>query len=394
MKIPSATLRVDKSKLSVIGHDFSDSKNVIDEYNENIFNLVSGMSSGWTGPDYDAFVDFFERYRASLNGIATMFERYSEKVKEIDEQTEALMTIVKNALGIGATVANSMYSLESTEEVGGITVAYSMLEKYPSAKDARRQAENIQTNLQADIDILQQEINSLKLNIDSLTYQLELTKDPAMIAYLKEAIGKLELQKEEVETGLGLYQKAKDKVDEQLKKRFWPWNADGDYVEATDWWGNDTDTTEKAAKELNALLEKLRPVTTIVESASVNGLYAMQGRDDYLAKNFYNGSSVNTTMMETALHMAEKSKDTKTMTINGIAVTAFNSKALINSAVENPYYQESGSYTFSQNDAYENYETYENTIDGYDSIFVPSGNDGEGEYMTYAQFVKRYGEKE
>jgi Tol biopolymer transport system component len=103
------------------------------------------------------------------------------------------------------------------------------------------------------------------------------------------------------------------------------------------------------------------------------------------------------------LDVATKNNETESATINGQQVTLFNSKGVVNRGMldENGNYKymtdDNSNYTWGQTSAYEDSYGMETTYEGakgmYDSVVIKT-DDNEEIYMTYAQFMERYGEKE
>lgn len=402
-----STLGVNKSKLSQLKKNLSDSSNVIEGYNTEIYTYLQELSGGWTGPDYDEFVNQFEKYRPSLNGVARMFSVYSAKVGEYDEQAEALITAVEAALNFGGSVygKSSPYNLLSTEERKEATVAYKVNENPENAKEARLAAENARDNIYADIEILMQEKKTIEINRNALTKQeSELSKQPATVegyANLYDQLcDELNAHEANVDAALTAYSNVYDYINEQTERKFWPWQTDGDFVEANDawfWTENDIDKATAAAKDLNAKLAELPPVSTVVESAAVNGLLALN--DDYLMKNFANGSAVSGTMMTAAMAIGNATGQTlEKTTDNGTKVVLFNSRAMIQEGYTNDegdylyLYGEDNTYTFGQDNAYGDY--YGDgavTMDGYDSVAIKDDEGNIVDMMTADQYIRRFG---
>lgn len=406
-----STLRVNKSKLSQLKKNLSDSSNVIEGYNADIYTYLQELGGGWSGPDYDEFVNQFELYRPSLNGVARMFDVYSKKVGEYDEQGEALITAVEAALNIfggkaSSTVSSSsIYNLLDTTEKKEATVAYKVDENPENAKEARLAAENARDNIYADMEILMQELKTIEINKNALSKQAdELSKMDATVEGYDNLYEQLcaELNEHElnVNNALTAYSDVYNYINEQTERKFWPWLTDGAFVEANDawfWTENDIDKASAAAKALNEKLAELPPVTTVVDSAAVNGLLAMS--DDYLMKNFANGSAVSSTMMTAAMAIGSATGQTlEKTTDDGTNVVLFNSRAMIQEGYTNDegdylyLYGEANTYTFAQDEAYGDYYGEGSvTMDGYDSVAIKDDEGNIIETMTADQYIRRYG---
>lgn len=403
-----STLIVNKSKLSQLGKDLSDSSNVIEGYNTDIYTYLQELSGGWSGPDYDEFVNQFERYRPSLEAVAHMFDVYSTKVGEYDEQGEKLITTIEAALNFGGASRSSggagSYYLYDTGEINKATVAYKVNENPENAKEARLAAENARDNIYADIQILMQEQQTIEINRNALTKRAdELSKLPATVEgydnLYAQLSAELDAHKANVDSALEKYNEVYGYVCQQTERKWWPFSEDGAFVEANDawfWTENDIETATEASRLLNIELAKLPPVSTVVESAAVNGLLAIN--DDYLTKNFANGSAVSNTMMMAALSIGNATgQSLEKTTEDGTNVVLFNSRAMIQEGYTNEegdylyLYGEDNTYTFGQDRAYGDYYGEGSvTMDGYDSVAI---KDDEGKIiatMTADQYLRRF----
>lgn len=390
------TLKVDVLKLADVGSELVNASTELENYNTDLYEAVTDLGSGWTGQSYDAFVEMMNRYKKSLESFPALFAAYAGKVDEFDQQGDTLITKVADALKIGvASTYYHQYNVDdNTYNDSQVYVDYEVDWTPESNKEAREQAESVQLNLQADIDVLLQEIRNIDMNIAALE-----SLGPEYASYVEE----LKLQKQAVEGTLTQYENAKETVDGLLKKSFL--GPDGLLIDGFEFWGlkkNDSAASE-GTQILRDALSGLPPVSTVVESANINALYAMGSDDDYLARQFYNGTSVSKTMMTAALDVATKNNETESATINGQQVTLFNSKGVVNRGMldENGNYKymtdDNSNYTWGQTSAYEDSYGMETTYEGakgmYDSVVIKT-DDNEEIYMTYAQFMERYGEKE
>ena len=298
-------------------------------------------------------------------------------------------------------MASSSYYLAPTQVyTDGIYVDYDVDWTPENNKDARKQAESVQSNLQADIDVLKQEKRNIDINLAALLKN----KDNLGSAEYERLKAQLEKQLSEVENVLSQYIGAKSAVDALLERKLGNGGEDGLLIDGYEFFGlkQNSEKAKEGTEKLKEALKGLPPIASVVESANVNAMLT-NSKDEYLYRQHDNGASVSDTMMDAAYTIASKNNQTEQVTIDGKQVTFFNSQALINQGLTDESGQlydltdRIGVSTFGQNKAYEddygNKALYSGQNDLYDSVIIKNEY-GEDEYMTYAQYMHRYGDKE
>ena len=383
---------VDVAKLVTLGLDLTEASEKITEYNGMIPEKIAGLGECWSGTDYDALVASFEKYKTSLDVLPSLFSAYSKKVGDYDKDgdvlisaVDSLLQMVGNRRTLPSRTRNSSlaYTLNSTAGDEGIMVEYQIDPNFERAGDAERQAKDIRLNIQADLEVIDVEIHNIDIDIAAL----EANKNNMDPAVYQEALKGLTDQRNRLVDAREDYVAAQETIDGLLENKFWFWQKDGDLVEASDaWFGleNDRDLAASGAGKLNAQLANLIPVDVLCEMSSVNGLYAISG-SDYMMESFSDGPNVSPYAMMASFSVAQNSGETERSTSDP-NVTYFNSKSFIQQGME-----ETGSWngstdrTFSQMNAYENWETGVESYNGYDSVQI---NTSDGPvYMTYSQYV-------
>ena len=383
---------VDVAKLVTLGLDLSEAAETITSYNEMIETKIADLGTCWSGTDYDALVASFEKYKSSLAVLPALFTAYSSKVGDYDKDGDILITAVDSLLKMSGNRrttpsrqrnGSSLYSLLDTSGESGIMVEYQIDPDFEKAGDAERQARDIRLNIQADLEVIDVEIYNIDIDIAAL----EANRDNMDPDVYKAAMEGLTTQRERLVTAREDYVAAQETIDGLLENKFWFWQKDGDLVEASDaWFGleNDRELAASGAGKLNAQLANLTPVDVLCEMSSVNGLYAMGG-SDYMMESFSDGPNVSPYAMMASFSVAQNSGETEQSSTNP-KVTYFNSKSFIQQGIE-----EKGAWntttdrTFSQMNAYENWETGVESYNGYDSVQI---NTSDGPvYMTYSQYV-------
>lgn len=376
---------VDDGKLSEMNIEISRVSGLLAQYNQDIYSKIAEMSSAWNGPSYDAFVEKAESYRKEIEELPVLFNLYAEKVGVFSDSASLLIKDIAQLLDFSTSIASYGidYTLQNIDKREYYAAAYRLEPaKDATAKQIRKEAEQIYTNLWADIETLNAELINITISQETLTTMLNegrISQD-----LYDSSMMQLELQKSEVEVCLLDYTNAYNAVSPLFVDKIFGYGTDGAFVEASDWWGNDTATALAAASQLNEALGTLDPVAAYCETSSLNGRLALDTSNDYALSSFYNGPNVSNVVMNASYTAAVDSGETMTLPTNP-NVTLFNSEANLRAGMEaSGYVFGTGTYTFSQVDAYSDYSPY-SSYEGYDSVAIKNGDSVT--YMTYNQYV-------
>lgn len=385
---------LDCFKLADVQSNLSNTATRLSEYNESIYEKIAGLSTSWQGASYEAFVKDATDFKPSLEDLVTLFTEYAGVVDSMDVKGAELITTVSKNLNcddITTTLGDNVYKTESIDGYSGGNLGYSVdSENVTNAKDALKQAEDVQNKLYYDLEVIGVEIqnemdvlaalDANKNNMDEATYNDIRERLTERINYLKE---QQEAYVNAYNTVVGLTANSSNDIIDFVTNH----EGDGLLRGAADGWFGWHDSVEDAKTGLemvNAAINGLVPVSVFVEGASVNGLLAYE--EGYHLDSFRNGVSVSNYAMEASFNIAENSEGGTSEIAPG--VVAFNSKSFVDEgkSINNNIYG-STSHTFSQSDAYTNWDGSEASAGGFDSVRI-TNSDGEYEYMTYSQYVK------
>lgn len=385
---------LDCFKLADVQSNLSKTATRLSEYNDSIYEKIVGLGSSWQGDSYDAFLKDANDFKPSLEDLVTLFTEYASVVDSMDIKGAELISTVSKNLNcddITVTLNDNVYKSENIDGYTGGNLGYSVdSENVTDAKAALKQAEDVQNKLYYDLEVIGVEIQ----NERDVLAALEANKDKMDASTyndihnrLTEKIKYLETQQESYanayNTVVGLT--ANNSMD--IVDFFTNHEGDGILRGAADgWfgWHDSVDDAKTGLEMVNDAIKNLVPVSVFVEGASVNGLLAYE--EGYHADSFRNGVNVSNYAMEASFNIAENSEGGTSEIAPG--VVAFNSKTFVDEgkSLNNNIYG-STSHTFSQTDAYTNYDGAETSAGGFDSVRI-TNSDGEYEYMTYSQYVK------
>lgn len=399
--ISKSLMYLDSVKLGDLSQKLSENAEKFTTYNEEIYSKVASLASYWVGPDYDAFVADTNEFKPSLEALASLFGVYSTTVGTFGTDGESLISAIKSCLDcsdINVTLDESVYK---AEDIGGPNTGYlgygADTENVKTAKDAYNQAMDIQTKLYYDMEVISVEIRNEQNNLAALKQvgkmpdgQLTEAEYDKFEKDILDRIAKLEANYESYAETYNLVvdltaNKSADLLDLITNKE-----GDGLIRGASDGWFGINDNVNDAVeglKQINAALSTLPPITTFVDSATVNGLLAYE--EGYHMDSFMNGVNVTKNAMEIAYTLANNNNESMEV---APGVVLFNSRQFVidGQAANNDFYGRT-SHTFSQAEAYANYDgagSGAETFDGgYDSVRYVN-DDGETVYLTCAQFQK------
>ena len=381
---------IDVTKLGDVSDEVKDVIKKLTLYNEKIYKLFGELGDGWKGPSYDAFIAETNSFKSEIEEIPTLFSEYDEKVGFFSSAGGTLISEISQLVNIGAASAGAMagaggglYSLHDTSfQSARWKNSLYFLDIYNcnNARDVKKQAQDIQSDLWNDIEVLDTELMNIEINKSAI---LELYNDGKISeAEYKTYYEQLETQRRDVENCRAEYQEAYDTIQPLFKDKLFGFGTDGAFIEASDWFGNDMEMASNAAVTLNSALSDLDPVYAYCNMSSLNGLPAASS--DAAMRSFNNGPNVSDVIMSAAYTAADGSGETMQMP-NNSNVVLFNSQSVILDGMESSgYIYGNSNYTMSQNDAY-GAGGYASTYEGYDSVAIKDGDSTI--YMTYNQYV-------
>lgn len=401
-------LFLDSAKLDDVSKTLLEKSATLSEYNSDIEKKIASLGEHWVGPDYDEFVKVYNEFKPSLEQLSTLFSNYSGTVGGLSSSGETLISTVKQYLdcsSIGVTLSDNIErcgGLYKAEDVGlNVTVtgptneaksalAYGTnVAGVTTAKQALKQAEDIQSNLYYDIEVIDVERRNEAANLAALEKSKDLLTPEQYQEFkadIESRIERLDLAYEQYVNAYNYVADLNSNKSADVMDLIKGQERDGKIRGAADGifgYHDDVKLAKEGLQEIEYVLSGLAPLTTIVQSSQINGVVATQ--NEYHMDSFRNGVNVTDNAMNVSFAIASNQENGTSEIAPGIVT--FNSKNFVTDGLNETYnYMGGTTSVFSQIDAY-GYDGINQTFEnGHDSVRVDTG-DGYT-YMTYAQFQK------